>query len=50
MHDPDRAGFLTALAAARGQLVLAAGVITGTDIDFVGAILALARARPGSSV
>lgn len=36
--DPDRAGFLTALAAARDQLVLAAGVITGTDVDLVGAI------------
>jgi hypothetical protein len=36
--DPDRAGFTTALAAARDQLVLAAGVITGTDIDLVGAI------------
>ncbi|WP_327086368.1 IS4 family transposase [Nonomuraea sp. NBC_01738] len=36
--DPDRAGFTTALAAARDQLVLAAGVITGTDIDLIGAI------------
>jgi hypothetical protein len=36
--DPDRAGFLTALAAARDQLILAAGVITGTDIDLVGSI------------
>ncbi|MEV6013414.1 IS4 family transposase [Streptomyces sp. NPDC051976] len=36
--DPDRAGFTTALAAARDQLVLAAGVITGTDIDLVGTI------------
>lgn len=34
--DPDRAGFLTALAAARDQIVLAAGVITDTDL--VGAI------------
>ncbi|MFD8558992.1 hypothetical protein ACFV1N_17065, partial [Streptosporangium canum] len=36
--DPDRAGFTTALAAARDQLVLAAGVITGTNIDLVGTI------------
>lgn len=36
--DPDRAGFLTALAAARDQLVLAAGIITGTDTDLVGTI------------
>ncbi|WP_406011716.1 IS4 family transposase (plasmid) [Streptomyces sp. NBC_00984] len=36
--DPDRAGFFTALAAARDQLVLAAGIITGTDIDLVGTI------------
>ncbi|TDD51341.1 IS4 family transposase [Nonomuraea terrae] len=36
--DPDRAGFTTALAAARDQLILAAGVITGTDIDLVGTI------------
>ncbi|MGW1848975.1 IS4 family transposase [Streptomyces sp. NPDC001966] len=36
--DPDRAGFTTALAAARDQLILAAGVITGTDIDLVGSI------------
>ncbi|MFI7108085.1 IS4 family transposase [Nonomuraea sp. NPDC050227] len=36
--DPDRAGFTTALAAARDQLILAAGVITGTDIDLIGAI------------
>ncbi|MFI9077958.1 transposase, partial [Streptomyces sioyaensis] len=36
--DPDRAGFTTALAAARDQLVLTAGVITGTDIDLVGTI------------
>ncbi|MEV4249992.1 transposase [Streptosporangium canum] len=35
---PDRAGFLTALAAARDQLVLAAGIITDTDIDLVGTI------------
>ncbi|RSN06435.1 IS4 family transposase [Nonomuraea sp. WAC 01424] len=36
--DPDRAGFTTALAAARDQLVLAAGVITGTNIDLVGTV------------
>jgi predicted nucleotidyltransferase len=36
--DPDRAGFTTALAAARDQLILAAGVITGTDIDLIGTI------------
>jgi hypothetical protein len=36
--DPDRAGFTTALAAARDQLVLAAGVTPSTDIDLVGAI------------
>lgn len=36
--DPDRAGFTTALAAAQDQLILAAGVITGTDIDLVGTI------------
>ncbi|MEU0522043.1 IS4 family transposase [Streptosporangium sp. NPDC006007] len=36
--DPDRAGFLTALAAARDQVVLAAGIITDTSIDLVGTI------------
>ncbi|RSN06811.1 IS4 family transposase [Nonomuraea sp. WAC 01424] len=36
--DPDRAGFTTALAAARDQLILAAGVIAGTDIDLVATI------------
>ncbi|MFI1093566.1 IS4 family transposase [Streptomyces sp. NPDC020917] len=36
--DPDRAGFTTALSCARDQLVLAAGVITGTTIDLVGTI------------
>jgi hypothetical protein len=36
--DPDRAGFLTALAAARDQLILAAGVTNGADIDLIGAI------------
>ena len=36
--DPDRAGFTTALNAARDQLVLAAGVIADTVVDLVGAI------------
>ncbi|MFJ6574320.1 IS4 family transposase [Streptomyces sp. NPDC091292] len=36
--DPDRAGFTVALAAARDQVVLAAGVIADTAIDLVGAI------------
>ena len=36
--DPDRAGFTTALAAARDQLILAAGVITDTHIDLIGTI------------
>ncbi|MFF8439726.1 IS4 family transposase [Streptomyces californicus] len=36
--DPDRAGFTTALAAARDQIVLAAGIITDTHIDLVGTI------------
>ncbi|WP_189735311.1 hypothetical protein [Streptomyces nojiriensis] len=36
--DPDRAGFTAALAAARDQLVLAAGVTADTVIDLVGAI------------
>ena len=36
--DPDRADFTIALAAARDQLVLAASVINGTDIDLVGNI------------
>ncbi|MDH6139682.1 hypothetical protein P3T35_001682 [Kitasatospora sp. GP30] len=36
--DPDRAGFTAALAAARDQLVLAAGVIADTVIDLVGVI------------
>jgi hypothetical protein len=30
--DPDRAGFTTALTAARDQLILAAGIITDTDL------------------
>ncbi|WP_157537561.1 IS4 family transposase [Kitasatospora azatica] len=36
--DPDRAGFTTALAAARDQLVLAAGITADTVIDLVGVI------------
>ncbi|MCY0947924.1 transposase, partial [Streptomyces antarcticus] len=36
--DPDRAGFTTALAAARDQLVLAAGITADTVTDLVGAI------------
>jgi hypothetical protein len=36
--DPDRASFTTALHAARDQVVQAAGVITDTVIDLVGAI------------
>jgi hypothetical protein len=36
--DPDRASFTTALNSARDQLVHAAGVLTGTVIDLVGAI------------
>jgi len=36
--DPDRASFITALATARDQLILAAGVIADTVIDLVGTI------------
>jgi hypothetical protein len=36
--DPDRAAFTVALGAARDQLVLAAGIITDTTVDLVGAI------------
>jgi transposase IS4-like protein/DDE family transposase len=36
--DPDRASFTTALNTARDQLVHAAGVLTGTVIDLIGAI------------
>lgn len=36
--DPDRAGFTTALAAARDQLVLAAAITADTVIDLVGVI------------
>ncbi|TQL38386.1 IS4 family transposase [Salinispora arenicola] len=36
--DPDRASFTTALHAARDQITQAAGIITNTVIDLVGAI------------
>ncbi|MGH3750950.1 MAG: IS4 family transposase, partial [Micromonosporaceae bacterium] len=36
--DPDRASFTTALTTARNQVIQAAGVITDTIIDLVGAI------------
>ncbi|MFI7896423.1 hypothetical protein ACIFUY_34965 [Streptomyces sp. CACIS-1.16CA] len=36
--DRDRAGFTTALAAARDQIVLAARIITDTHIELVGTI------------
>jgi hypothetical protein len=36
--DPDRAGFTTALAAARDQIIQATGVIADTTIDLVGRI------------
>ncbi|PWU48843.1 IS4 family transposase [Micromonospora globispora] len=36
--DPDRASFTVALHTARDQVIQAAGVITGTAIDLVGAI------------
>ncbi|WP_396446163.1 hypothetical protein [Actinomadura sp.] len=35
---PDRAGFSTALAAARDQVIQAAGVIADTTIDLTGRI------------
>jgi hypothetical protein len=46
--DPDRASFSIALHAARDQLVLAAGVMTGTAITLIGAIgtLILANLMP----
>jgi hypothetical protein len=46
--DPDRAGFTIALHAARDQIVQAAGIITDTVIDLVGAIgrLVLANLLP----
>jgi Insertion element 4 transposase N-terminal/Transposase DDE domain len=36
--DPDRASFSVALAAARDQVILAAGVIAGTTVDLAGHI------------
>lgn len=36
--DPDRASFTTALHAPRDQITQAAGIITNTAIDLVGAI------------
>jgi hypothetical protein len=36
--DPDRASFTTAMTTARNQIIQAAGVITNTVIDLVGAI------------
>ncbi|WP_372673159.1 IS4 family transposase [Amycolatopsis kentuckyensis] len=36
--DPDRAGFTTALQAARDQIITARSVIAGTHIDLVGTI------------
>jgi hypothetical protein len=36
--DPDRASFSIALDAARDQVILAGGVITGTTVDLVGRI------------
>jgi len=36
--DPDRGSFTVALAAARDQLITAAGVITDTVVDLVGVI------------
>jgi hypothetical protein len=36
--DPDRAGFSTALNAARDQVIQAAGVIADTNIDLIGRI------------
>jgi hypothetical protein len=44
--DPDRASFTIALNAARDQLILAAGVITGTVIDLAGNIGRLVLASP----
>lgn len=46
--DPDRGSFTTALAAARDQVILAAGVIAGTSIDLAGRIgrLVLASLLP----
>ncbi|GAA4734206.1 hypothetical protein Prum_069850 [Phytohabitans rumicis] len=36
--DPDRGSFTTALATARDQVILAAGVIADTVIDLIGVI------------
>jgi hypothetical protein len=36
--DPDRASFSIALNAARGQVILAAGVTAGTATDLAGTI------------
>jgi hypothetical protein len=46
--DPDRASFAVALNAARDQVILAAGVITGASVDLAGAIgrLVLASLMP----
>ncbi|MCL2734749.1 MAG: IS4 family transposase [Actinomycetia bacterium] len=46
--DPDRASFSVALDAARDQVILAAGVVTGTRIDLAGRIgrAVLARLMP----
>src|SRR5262249_51384660 len=44
--DPHRASFTTALSTARDQVVLAAGVITGTSTDLAGVIGRLVLAGP----
>lgn len=44
--DPGRASFTIALNAARDQVILAAGVITGTVIDLAGNIGRLVLASP----
>ena len=36
--DPDRTSFTVALSAARDQVILAAGVITGPTVDLAGNI------------
>jgi transposase IS4-like protein/DDE family transposase len=50
--DPDRASFTIALNAARDQVILAAGVTTGTVIDLAGNIgrLVLASLMPSRRV
>ena len=47
--DPDRASFSVALNAARDQVILAAGVLSGIVTDLAGAIgrLVLASLLPG---